>query len=219
MRAFRLKSMNWKYIVGEVLLIFLGITMAIWFDNWNSQQKIDQRKEEAVVKIREEIEQNLAELTDARDKNSDIAPAIMAFRGLVSPGYKGTVTTPEKMHAYLNSFPGFFTLKDSVYKREGLYGYEGETFINLELAALSDIAWETTKELDIANDLGFECLYDLETMYNVQQLVQVEIDKSSEALQNQEIDRMLRILEFMRQLGAQLEQSYQAMLGNMDVCL
>ena len=219
MRPFRLKSMNWKYIVGEVLLIFLGITMAIWFDNWNSQRKIDERKKEAVVKIREEIEENLAELIDARDKNKDIAPSIAAFQAMVSPAYPGTVATPSQMRTFQKSFPGFFTLVDSIAKGQGLYSYGGDTFINLELAALSDIAWETTRDLGIANDLGFECLYDLETMYNIQRLVQLEIDKSSEALQNQEIERLLRVLEFIRQLDSQLERSYRSMLENMDICM
>ncbi|WP_262910644.1 hypothetical protein [Psychroserpens luteolus] len=30
-----IKGINWKYAFGELLLIFLGITIAIWFNNWN----------------------------------------------------------------------------------------------------------------------------------------------------------------------------------------
>lgn len=32
-------KINWQYAVGEVILIFVGITMAIAFDNWNEDRK------------------------------------------------------------------------------------------------------------------------------------------------------------------------------------
>ncbi len=32
-------KLNWKYALGEVLLIFIGITSAIWFQNWNEERK------------------------------------------------------------------------------------------------------------------------------------------------------------------------------------
>ncbi|MBO3700251.1 hypothetical protein [Roseivirga sp. E12] len=32
-------KLNWKYALGEITLIFIGITIAIWFQNWNEQKK------------------------------------------------------------------------------------------------------------------------------------------------------------------------------------
>ena len=37
-------NINWKYALGEIILIFIGITLAIAFDNWN--QNRTQKKEE-----------------------------------------------------------------------------------------------------------------------------------------------------------------------------
>lgn len=36
--------LNWKYAIGEIVLIFIGISLAIAFQNWN-----DQRKEKEVI--------------------------------------------------------------------------------------------------------------------------------------------------------------------------
>ena len=91
--------------------------------------------------------------------------------------------------------------------------------INLELAELTEIAWETTKDMGIASEFGFDCLYQLENMYNVQRLVQKEINNSAEALQKSDIERLLRVLEFINQLDAQLERDYNRVLDNLRICL
>ncbi|NVJ45952.1 MAG: hypothetical protein HWE07_02460, partial [Cytophagia bacterium] len=32
-------KLNWKYAMGEVALIFIGISLAIAFQNWNEDRK------------------------------------------------------------------------------------------------------------------------------------------------------------------------------------
>ncbi len=39
-RFFKKTRFNWKYILGEITLIFLGISLAIWFNNWNERVKL-----------------------------------------------------------------------------------------------------------------------------------------------------------------------------------
>ena len=202
-------------------MIFIGITMAIWFDTWNNDRIVEQKKAQAISKIQEEIEHNMEELLTAREINEKIPAAITTFRKLRAEGYEsseGEVMTAESMSIYQKTHPGFFNIKDSVALGNGLFEYEGDSFINLELAALTDIAWETTKDLRLADEMGFECLYDLENLYNVQNMVLQEINKSSEALQNQDIGRLLRVLEFISQLDRQLERHYKNMLEQMAIC-
>ncbi len=218
MFRFRLKTLNWKYIVGEVILIFLGINLAIWFNNWNTAQKLNANKEIAIAKIEEEINNNLLELIRAREENKNIPAAIENFRNLRSDDHEGTVATVDQMNTYKSAYPDFFRVTDSLSLGSDLYIYVGDTFINLELAELTEIAWETTKDMGIANEFGFDCLYELENMYNVQRLVQQEINKSAEALQSSDIERLIRILEFIRQLDIQLERDYKRMLENISIC-
>ena len=213
--------MNWKYIIGEILLIFIGITMAIWFDTWNNNRIVEDKKAQAITKIQEELEHNMEELVTAREINERIPLAIQDFRQLRAKGYENTegeVMTADAMKTFQQAHPGFFNVKDSVLLGNELFEYYGDSFINLELAALTDIAWETTKDLRLADEMGFECLYDLENLYNVQNMVLQEINKSSEALQNQDIDKLLRVLEFISQLDRQLERQYINMLDQMAIC-
>ena len=214
----KFKSFNWKYILGEILLIFIGINLAIWFNNWNTSRKLAENKAIAIAKIEEEINNNLNELVRAREANALIPGAIQSLRQLRSDKYEGTVATFSEMISYQKEFPGFYTVVDSIILEPGLYRYEGDTYLNLELASLTEIAWETSKDLQIANEFGFDCLYELENMYNVQRLVQKEINKSAEALQSVEIERLERILEFIRQLDSQLERDYNRMLENIENC-
>ncbi len=219
MRRLKLKSLNWKYIFGEVILIFLGINLAIWFNDWNTDRKINNSKEIAIDKIEEEIRNNIEELVRARQINTNIPGAVSAMTNMRSDNYQGTVATVEEMAAFRTSFPNFFQPSDSTLLEPGIYRYEGDTMINLELAELTEIAWETTKDMGIASEFGFDCLYQLENMYNVQRLVQKEINNSAEALQKSDIERLLRVLEFINQLDAQLERDYNRVLDNLRICL
>jgi hypothetical protein len=55
-------------------------------------------------------------------------------------------------------------------------------------------------------------------MYSLQSRVQKEIDKSSDALQNNDLDALLIILSFIDQLEIQLEKKYKKTLSLIDNC-
>ena len=219
MRLFKPNTMNWKYILGEVLLIFIGINLAIWFNNWNETNKINTNKTIALDKIEAEIQNNLEELRSARQINIKIPKAITNYKEFVFKGNGHPVSEISQMQDFQKEYSGFFQIKDSVRINDSVYRYLGDTKINIELAELSEIAWETSRHMGIANEFGYECLYELENMYNIQRLVQNEINKAAEALQNQEIDRLIRILAFLSQLDEQLESDYNSMLGQISDCL
>jgi hypothetical protein len=58
------KHIDWSYAVGEIILIFLGISLAIWFNNWNEARN-DRRTE---VNLLKEIQENL--VANIRHTNS-----------------------------------------------------------------------------------------------------------------------------------------------------
>ena len=76
MRFFKFKGkFNWKYVLGEIALLFIGINLAIWFNNYNTAQKTNQAKSLAIQKIADEIEQNIEELDSARINSQQIVDA------------------------------------------------------------------------------------------------------------------------------------------------
>jgi len=219
MRFFKSTTVNWKYIVGEILLIFFGISLAIWFNNWNASNATNANKRIAIDKFEEEIQNNLSELYSAREVNLKIPKAIKAYEEIVSESYGQAVSSISEMKNFQENYPEFFIIKDSSRIDDSLYRYLGDTRIQLELTALSQIAWETSRNMGITNEFGYECLYGLENMYNIQRLVQNEMNKAAEALQNEDVERLNRILGTLNQLDEQLEDAYNSMLKNIADCM
>lgn len=217
MSKFKKFQINWKYIVGETLLIFMGISLAIWFNNWNSARQTDQNKEIAITKIEGEIKSNLEELIESRKVNSRVKLAIEDYEKM-QVAEVGTVATPLEIAAFQKDYPGFFTTADSIQYDGNRFVYDGDTYIGLELSTLPEIAWETAKATGITGAFGFECLYQLEAMYNVQRLVQAEMIKAALALQEGDIERLVKVLDFINQLDSQLEEDYKNALVSIKNC-
>ena len=55
-------KVNWKYAIGEVILIFLGITLAIAFDNWNESRKDEKLKQDYLLKLRSNLDQDIEDI-------------------------------------------------------------------------------------------------------------------------------------------------------------
>ncbi len=218
MKRLRLRNLNWKYIVGEVLLIFVGINLAIWFNDWNASKKIDQNKKIAIEKIQIEIKNNLEELLKTRENNQRITGAIETYKGFDPGATEGVIATTGQMKKFRKQYPGFFHATDSTQLKDEFFNYEGDIFINLELAELSKIAWETSKTTGIVNEFGYDCLYELQGIYNLQSLVTNEMSKAGNALQNQEIELLLRVLEFINQMDSNLEEDYKSVLEHIMDC-
>jgi len=219
MRVFKLKNrFDWKYILGEVLLIFIGINLAIWFNNWNTQQQNNQARDVAIEKIKGEISNNSKELEVSFNNAQQVADAIHTLKPLFRGNTSVLEVSSEQMKEIHRRFPGFYLVKDSSSVDNGKFRYTGALYLQLELIELSDIAWETTKALEVLNEFGYECLYDLEGMYSLQNRVQKEIDKAAETLQNSDLNTLLKVLNFMEQLEEQLSKDYQKMMTQIDNC-
>ncbi|BFP41759.1 hypothetical protein FGF1_26040 [Flavobacteriaceae bacterium GF1] len=218
MKRIRIRNLNLKYILGEILLIFIGINLAIWFNNWNTSNEISKNKAVALTKIEGELRNNLGELLKSRADNKRIPEFIAAYKELSSDDSGTVVMTAGEMKVFQSKYSSFYKVLDSIQKGDGLYEYKGDTYINLEIATLSKIAWDTSKATGIFSDFSFDCLYELESTYNLQNLVANEFQKVVEALQRDSIEKLLKALEFVSQLEQQLEKRYNKVLLNLENC-
>jgi len=222
MRFFKLKkkfSFDWKYVFGELLLLFVGITLAIWFNNWNSQNQIEDEKIIALEKIKGEIRNNLDEMLAAQEKNEKVRAAFSVFQRIYIGISTEAITTPNHMDSLQKAFPNYFRITDSIELQSGRYKYRGDTFIELELPELTEIAWETTRSMNVTNEFSFDCLYEFESMYNLQRRVLNEVNKASDALQKKDLTELMNVLSFMNQFSPPLIENYQNMLEDIDNCL
>jgi len=212
------RKLNLTYIFSEILLLFIGINLAIWFNNWNSSRKINESKKIAISKIIDEIDNNRLEIDSIIINNREILNAYRDFKEFYD-GSTSIIKLESKDFSLLtNKYPNFFRVQDSVALDNGLYRYKGTTYINLEITTLTEIAWKTTTTLNVNNEFSYECLYDLESMYNLQRRVQNEINKSASALQKRDLEELMHVLDFLDQLSSQLQESYNAMLINIKNC-
>ena len=207
-----------KYIFGEILLLFIGINLAIWFNNWNTSKKINEDKKIAINKIIEEIDNNKLEIDSVIINNRQLLNAYKEYKRFDNSNVSLVKMSPKQFTSLQNKYPNYFRVIDSASVENGLYHYSGITNINLEITTLTEIAWKTTITLNVSNEFNYECLYELESMYNLQRRVQNEINKSANALQKRELEDLMHILEFLEQLGSQLQESYNTMLKNINNC-
>lgn len=219
MRFFRrYGKLNFKYIIGEILLLFIGINLAIWFNNWNTSKIKNEDKTVALNKIIEEMENNKLEIDSLMINNRKILNAYLDYKRFYDGNTSLLKMSPKEFSSLKESHPNFFRLKDSTAVENGLFLYRGTTYVNLEITTLTEIAWKTTTTFDISNEFNYECLYELESMYNLQRRVQDEINKSADALQKRELEDLMYVLEFLEQLGTQLQENYNSMLTNINNC-
>lgn len=211
-------KIDWKYIIRETLLIFIGISLAIWFNNWNTNKRSNDSKKVIISKIKEEIKNNMLELDSARVPNQKIEEAFNAYSVFYNKNSSEVVTTTEQFAKLQKEYPKFFKVKDSIKLDLNTYRYFGDTFIVLEIPDITSIAWETIHTINIANEFDYNCLYELESMYNLQKRIQKEIDKAADILQTGKIQNLFKVLNVINQLDSQLMKSYDNMLGIIDDC-
>ena len=59
-----LKAPNWQYAIGEILLLFIGITAAIWFNNWNEHQKANRIETKTLIELKEAITKDMLDVEE-----------------------------------------------------------------------------------------------------------------------------------------------------------
>lgn len=57
-------NLNWKQALGEILLIFIGITLAITFQNWNESRKDDKLAKGYYERLLAELKQDRIDIED-----------------------------------------------------------------------------------------------------------------------------------------------------------
>lgn len=59
-----LNKINFTYAIGELILIFLGISLALSFDTWNDNRLLMQQERGTLIEIREGIKKDLTDINE-----------------------------------------------------------------------------------------------------------------------------------------------------------
>ena len=144
-------KLNWKYALGELALIFLGISLAIAFQNWNEQKKVRVLEREILMEIQESLSLDSLELTEIRD-------AFLLADKAAEKILKSKSSTPEKdsISVWLGQFINFERFNPASSPYEVLKSVGLQTISNRELRSMM------AEYYDEAVPNIIEALYDVE---------------------------------------------------------
>jgi len=132
---------NWKYALGELTLIFLGISLAIWFNNWNDMRKREQLQEEVLLQVYTDI------VTNKGDVDGDYQQLGQGMQSLVN-----IETYFAEDRPYVDSMCfDFYWIKQDEYAFPIQGGYEKLKSLGLDL-----ITNDTLRQyIQIAHEFGY----------------------------------------------------------------
>ncbi len=194
-----------------------GVSGAFTLDHIKEKNAIDNNKKVIIKNIQKEISGNLVDLQKNISDNKNSLKSLVAIRKVQN--HKGEIqTTPALLRALNNTHPQIFIAKDSVLVANNTFKYSGQYSIYLEILSLSNIAWETTKSINILSEIEFDCLYNLEALYNLQ-LVAVEKSESMiPSLQQGNFKELIASIQILLQYENELLQLYEQLDIHYDKC-
>ena len=104
----KIKSINFKYFISELLIVVVGILIALSLNNWR-EDNANKNKEQFYLKsLKTDFEQSLASLTEIINQNNESDLAVKKVLAAIHNGYSSsTVETVKKVFRKLFGFNRF----------------------------------------------------------------------------------------------------------------
>ena len=135
-------KIGWQYALGEVVFIFIGITTAIWFNNWNNALKENEIEINTLEEIRNALGQDLKDLklnTEGYTTRSEIFKTILKYM-------KDNIPQNDTINRYCSFLSGYTKFLSNTGAYETLKSRGLETISNdsirLKISAYYDVTCE-----------------------------------------------------------------------------
>ncbi|MDT0558337.1 DUF6090 family protein [Ichthyenterobacterium sp. W332] len=125
-----------KYAIGEIILVVIGILIALQINNWNEGKKAKAKEREALLEIVSDLEYSLIDLDDVLNtQNNNLAKNINSIKTLIN-----VLQTDQKYHDSLgNHFYSTNSYDEPYFKTSG---YNSLSSIGMDLIEDSKIRSE-----------------------------------------------------------------------------
>ncbi|MEL4456501.1 DUF6090 family protein [Lutimonas vermicola] len=80
-----------KYAIGEIVLVMIGILLALQINNWNESQKMNKWEHRFLIDLKNELEVNLNQLEEINNRHKSVGNACIELKSLLN-----TATIKEK---------------------------------------------------------------------------------------------------------------------------
>ncbi|MCP5064533.1 MAG: hypothetical protein GY936_19015 [Ignavibacteriae bacterium] len=207
-----LKKIDWRYMISEIFLIVIGISIAIGLNNWNSNRKLLNEKNVALENIFNEIDENIAEISKSAEENQNTIDFLSIAIGLYNSEGK-IVVLPSVIHQLKNDYPNRLIINDSsMINNECAYDLEIKYVINS--AELNKIAWETTKVNNLVSQFEFLRVKQIIAVYGLQEQYMYEQRKLNDLMFDGNLDQLLTRMKRLMKLKEVLLERYNNLKKN-----
>ena len=104
----KIKSINFKYFISELLIVVVGILIALSLNNWREDNANKNKEQFYLRSLKTDFEQSLASLTEILNQNKESELAVKKVLASIHEGYsKSTVDTVKKEFRNLFGFNRF----------------------------------------------------------------------------------------------------------------
>ncbi len=157
---------NWTVTIVATMV---GVFAGIYLNELNQQRKLNHSTAQAIKKIREEVEGNRKVVAHGHALLTRFKEPMHTLFSLLNEEQE-LILSPEQMKHFRQDFDGAFLIHDSVPVGNGRFRYVGEVAVDLGAlpVQLSRIAWDTFRHTQLASEVPFDCLYQLELLYKFQ---------------------------------------------------
>ncbi|MEO0787915.1 MAG: hypothetical protein AAFY36_04590 [Bacteroidota bacterium] len=214
----RSSTINWRYILTELVLLVVGILLAINLNNWASNRKIKNQTKLSVDQIREEIKLNIDELTEVIDANRPASEFYSEISTLSANVANVIRCSPEKMTTLKKIYGDQFVVVDSVSKAGGAYEYELDIDYALEYGELNDIAWRTAQLSTNMNEYGYDCLKSILSVYGFQELYTNVQTKFLDYKILRDKEEFIATFQLNHRMGNDLLERYLVLAEEIEEC-
>lgn len=73
-----------KYAIGEIVLVVIGILIALQINNWNEQRKADRAENKALVALKKEFEQNIERFQFILEQRDSLQADLRAYFDIIT---------------------------------------------------------------------------------------------------------------------------------------
>ena len=211
-------KIDWKYIITELILIVLGILLAINLNTWNANRKQKHQTKLSIVKIQEEVNLNIAELSEVIEANAGLNEFCREIAGLRGKHINKIECSKEKMKDLKAAYAEQFAIGDSVEKAKGMIEYELKINYEIEYGELNDIAWQTAQVSNNVNEYEYDCLKNLLSVYGFQEIFVEVQNKFLDYKIMKDEEELIATIQLCHRMGLDLLERYKSLEEEIEKC-
>lgn len=198
---------NHLFTFGGTLL---GVLIAFYLSNYHENKRNEDRLEQAMTNIYEELENN-KENTESHADTLALNIQVLEYLEELMDSTYDLITTQSKADELLREYPRFLKIDGKTFVKDSLYDFDLTLNLNFNMLQVSDIAWTSALAADILHLVDYQKSLSLHSIYRIQKNIyddsQAAIDLLKGAIKETEHKDISKLI--FREYYSQIKLAYQ----------